>query len=195
MPCCWTSTGRSSTATGRMRLRGRTPSPLMAGTIRPSRFGRWSARAEQAAAGAGVAGRRIRRREEDRRAPHRDIQNPLHADTQAHARGGGVRRVADREPTGGRGRHVCQAGRSEGVAGGLQGARNDALKADLSQVREGATRESDERRKADEMLSEKLKQLAVGGLNLEAIGLVWLLLGTVGTSIPEEVVWVIRRLF
>jgi hypothetical protein len=60
---------------------------------------------------------------------------------------------------------------------------------------EGATRESDERRKADEMLSEKLKQLAVGGLNLEVIGLVWLLLGTVGTSIPEEVAWVIRRLF
>jgi hypothetical protein len=74
-------------------------------------------------------------------------------------------------------------------------ARNDALRTDMSQVRAGAAQESDERRKADEILSEKLKQLAIGGLNLEAIGLAWLLLGTIGTSIPRAVVWVTRRLF
>ena len=62
-------------------------------------------------------------------------------------------------------------------------------------MREGAAQESEERRKADEILSEKLKQLAVGGLNLEAIGLAWLLLGTIGTSIPEAVVWVSQCLF
>jgi uncharacterized small protein (DUF1192 family) len=36
-------------------------------------------------------------------------------------------------------------------------------------------------------LSNQLEEFAVGGLHLEIIGLVWLFLGVLGTSIPDEI--------
>lgn len=38
-------------------------------------------------------------------------------------------------------------------------------------------------------IAAKLEELAVGGLYLEIVGVTWLALGVIGTSIPEEVAW------
>lgn len=46
---------------------------------------------------------------------------------------------------------------------------------------ERRSRETEARR-----LSNQLEEFAVGGLHLEIIGLVWLFLGVLGTSIPDE---------
>lgn len=45
--------------------------------------------------------------------------------------------------------------------------------------------EGTNREKGDADLLEKIEEIAVGGIRLEAIGLAWLVLGMLGTSIPK----------
>jgi hypothetical protein len=47
-------------------------------------------------------------------------------------------------------------------------------------------RERDDRKAADGKTWSQIEETAIGGLHLEVVGLVWLALGVVGTSIPDE---------
>lgn len=47
--------------------------------------------------------------------------------------------------------------------------------------------ESKERRREGHDAARIIEEVAVGGLHLETVGLFWLVLGAVGTSIPEEI--------
>jgi len=51
------------------------------------------------------------------------------------------------------------------------------------------------RQKGDNALLQKLEDMAVGDLQLEVIGFVWLLLGMLGTSVPNEIAKLIPNLF
>jgi hypothetical protein len=42
--------------------------------------------------------------------------------------------------------------------------------------------------------SQSLWSLAVGGLHLEVIGMLWLVLATIATSVPDGVAWMLREL-
>jgi hypothetical protein len=68
------------------------------------------------------------------------------------------------------------------------------VRKDFSSVREAMEAESAARSAADARTSTTLENLAVGGLHLEGVGLVWLFLGMLGTSIPDEIAWVLRWL-
>ena len=57
---------------------------------------------------------------------------------------------------------------------------------DLATVREDVQRESQERTAADEKTARIIEEIGIGGLNLEMVGLFWLVVGVVGTSIPDE---------
>ena len=78
------------------------------------------------------------------------------------------------------------------AAGGLDGLRREAenIRSDLEksivELRQRLHQESRERSEADAEFQRRLADVAVGGLHLEVIGLFWLLLATVATSIPEE---------
>jgi len=64
----------------------------------------------------------------------------------------------------------------------LQGVRQE-----LGTVKESIERESQERRVADEKTARKIEEVAIGGLHLEVVGLVWLLLGVTAASIPDVI--------
>jgi hypothetical protein len=53
------------------------------------------------------------------------------------------------------------------------------LKAELDQER-------DARSEADRATSKQIKDMAIGGLDIEFIGLIWVVLGIIGASIPGE---------
>lgn len=54
-------------------------------------------------------------------------------------------------------------------------------------------RETGERQDEDQRTARKLEEVAVGGLHLEEVGLLWLALGVVGTSVPDELAaWLAR---
>jgi hypothetical protein len=61
-------------------------------------------------------------------------------------------------------------------------------------LKEHADRENSERRSAHEELRGKVEEFAVGGLSLETLGVVWLWLGVIGTSIPDELASLLHRL-
>jgi hypothetical protein len=69
--------------------------------------------------------------------------------------------------------------------------RFSAMSRRIHQTDKRAKVEHRERQSADENLRRLLKEVAVGGLHLEVVGLVWLALGVLCTTIPEE----ISRLF
>jgi hypothetical protein len=47
------------------------------------------------------------------------------------------------------------------------------------------------RERADSLTAKKVEEVAIGGLRLEIVGVLWLILGVLGTSIPQEVArWV-----
>ena len=64
----------------------------------------------------------------------------------------------------------------------LQGVRQE-----VGTVKESIERESQERRSADEKTARKIEEVAIGGLHLEVVGLVWLLLGVTAASIPDVI--------
>lgn len=61
------------------------------------------------------------------------------------------------------------------------------IRADLSRVQELVQIEEGNRQKGHEQLLKKLEDVAVGGVRLEIVGLLWLLLGTLGTCIPKVI--------
>jgi len=60
------------------------------------------------------------------------------------------------------------------------------LKDNLYRVESLVQDEGDKRQSGDLDISKRLEEVAVGGIHLEMVGLVWLLLGMLGTSIPKE---------
>lgn len=66
-------------------------------------------------------------------------------------------------------------------------AKLQEIRRELSTVREGMQRESHERQAADEKRDRQIEEVAIGGLHLEMVGLVWLFLGVLGTSIPDKI--------
>lgn len=65
-------------------------------------------------------------------------------------------------------------------------AKIGELRRKIGEVEESLSRESRERSAGDESTARKIEELAVGGLHLEVVGLLWLMLGVLGTSIPGE---------
>jgi hypothetical protein len=64
----------------------------------------------------------------------------------------------------------------------LQGVRRE-----LGTVKESIERESQERRVAGEKTARKIEEVAIGGLHLEVVGLMWLFLGVAAASIPDVI--------
>jgi hypothetical protein len=65
------------------------------------------------------------------------------------------------------------------------------LRGRIAQVRSQIDRETQERRADDRLTASRLEDVAIGGLHLESIGLLWLVLGVMGTSVPQEIAaWV-----
>ncbi len=60
---------------------------------------------------------------------------------------------------------------------------NERLRALQSQVQAEATA----RQAEDRLTAGKLEDMAIGGLHLEGVGVLWLLLGVVATSMPTEI--------
>jgi hypothetical protein len=52
-------------------------------------------------------------------------------------------------------------------------------------------RERDERKAADNKTWKQIEEVSIGGLHLEVVGLTWLALGVVATSIPDELARVV----
>ncbi len=61
------------------------------------------------------------------------------------------------------------------------------LRREIDVVRERIGQESQHRRVGDQEAERKIEEVAIGGLHLEIVGLLWLFLGVVGTSIPDEI--------
>jgi hypothetical protein len=61
------------------------------------------------------------------------------------------------------------------------------LDASLAEVGKSIEAERDQRTAAINSTSRQIEELAVGGLQLEIVGLIWLLLGTLLTNIPAEI--------
>jgi hypothetical protein len=57
----------------------------------------------------------------------------------------------------------------------------------LDAVRDALGREQRVRETESCRMTVRLEELAVGGLHLEWVGLSWLVLGVLGTSIPDEI--------
>jgi len=55
-----------------------------------------------------------------------------------------------------------------------------------AQLEREQRRERDERKAADDKTWHQIEEVAIGGLHLELVGLWWLALGVLGTSIPDE---------
>lgn len=68
-------------------------------------------------------------------------------------------------------------------------AKVDQLRQALGALKKSVAQETQERQAADQMTARKIEELAVGGLHLEMDGLTWLIIGLVGTSVPDEIVW------
>jgi hypothetical protein len=66
------------------------------------------------------------------------------------------------------------------------GAEIREVREQVTQAQEGLRRESEERRGSDDRTASQIENVAIGGLQLEVVGLVWLVLGVLGTSIPDE---------
>ena len=63
---------------------------------------------------------------------------------------------------------------------------NSRVQSQLNSATTAIQQETVERSSADDTLNKRIEEFAVGGLHLETVGLVWLLTGVLGTSIPDE---------
>jgi hypothetical protein len=66
------------------------------------------------------------------------------------------------------------------------------LRSKSDEMRNDLRREGEERRAADDTVSRRIEEVAIGGLHLEIVGLVWLMLGVIGASVPDEVAALIQ---
>ena len=78
----------------------------------------------------------------------------------------------------------------------LQGevdSRVQGLRQELGTVKESIERESQGRREADEKTARRIEEMAIGGIHLEVVGLLWLFLGVIAAGIPDLIaVWFSR---
>jgi MoxR-like ATPase len=58
------------------------------------------------------------------------------------------------------------------------------LREDLAAARKSIERETHERQAEDKKVARMIEEVAIGGLDLEMVGLFWLILGVIFTSIP-----------
>jgi hypothetical protein len=61
------------------------------------------------------------------------------------------------------------------------------LRRELDSVHETIEQESAVQRQKYDVIDRKIEEVAVGGLHLESVGLLWLVLGVLGASIPDEI--------
>jgi hypothetical protein len=71
-------------------------------------------------------------------------------------------------------------------------AANQALHTQLGDLRESIRSERQKRQSGDQDLGRRMEAVAIGGLNLETVGLFWLVLGVIATSVPAELVSLLR---
>ena len=70
-------------------------------------------------------------------------------------------------------------------------AKVGGLRADIRALSDKIKHERRERERADQQTARRVEEVAVGGLHLETVGLFWLVMGTLGTSIPDEIaLWI-----
>lgn len=70
-----------------------------------------------------------------------------------------------------------------------------ALKQDLALIDSSVRSESSVRQTADRATEEKIEAVAIGGIQLEIVGLGWLVAGVVAASVPGELAALIAQLF
>ena len=63
---------------------------------------------------------------------------------------------------------------------------------ELGGLRKDLQQESQERQAADKNVTLQIEEVAIGGIHLEIVGLVWLFLGVLGASLPEEIARLLR---
>ncbi len=68
------------------------------------------------------------------------------------------------------------------------------VKKRLAELDQSVRQEERERSIGDSKTLKQLEEVAVGGLKLEAVGVIWLALGVLGTSIPVELAAMLTRL-
>jgi hypothetical protein len=68
-----------------------------------------------------------------------------------------------------------------------QAERLAEIRNNIGRVEAQVENEGNARKESDNRLLEKIEDVAVGGIRMEAIGLVWLVLGMLGTSIPKVI--------
>lgn len=66
-------------------------------------------------------------------------------------------------------------------------ARIQRLRQELATMKENIQRETQNRELNDQKITRMIEEVSIGGLHLEIVGLSWLILGVVGTSIPNEI--------
>jgi hypothetical protein len=71
----------------------------------------------------------------------------------------------------------------------IQGVRRE-----VDTVKKSVERESQERRVGDEKMAREIEEVAIGGLHLEVVGLIWLFLGIMASGIPDVVTWLAHGL-
>lgn len=62
----------------------------------------------------------------------------------------------------------------------------NAIRKELRTITQTVSQEEQTRTIEDRRINRKIEEVAVGGLRLEFVGLFWLMLGVVGTSIPKQ---------
>ena len=67
------------------------------------------------------------------------------------------------------------------------------LSSKSGQLEKNLSRERDERKAADDKTWRQIEEVAIGGLHLELVGLWWLALAVLGTSIPDELASLLCR--
>ena len=67
------------------------------------------------------------------------------------------------------------------------------LRNEVGAVRSEIERETQGRQADSQRLTRRLEEVAIGGLHLEIVGLLWLVVGVLATSIPDELVSLFGR--
>ncbi len=63
--------------------------------------------------------------------------------------------------------------------------KEQQLRLEINETKECMEKENRARHEADNEINQTIQELAVGGLNLEFVGVIWLVVGIVTTSIPD----------
>lgn len=73
-------------------------------------------------------------------------------------------------------------------------ATDKELRGELERVREATRLEGQKRKSKLEKIESQIEEVAIGGLHLEATGLVWLTFGVIAATIPDEIASLIDRM-